>query len=214
MYKFIVVFLFVSLFSNQSNANGLDTRYKVDKSITEEVNSNIEYVYEQALGTMEIKVYENDILLTYDEDKDKYGNVKPQLGFITSMRNDTISIIGFDGFAMAWRFYLDLYHENYKLSFMIHADTEIYKYTKDGDLHFTLSVPCTYTSCVLTSKPTFKKENVVSGVVELKSNDFWQLANGKENKYRVELKAYFSAKEAKVEEVDFDIEELINSQSQ
>ena len=54
------------------------------------------------LGTMEIKVYENDILLTYDEDKDEYGDVKPQLGFITSMRNDTISIIGFDGFAMAW----------------------------------------------------------------------------------------------------------------
>lgn len=94
-------------------------------------------------------------------------------------------------------FFLDLYKEEdtYKLSFMMRSDSSIFRYTKDTDLQHTISVPCPYTSCVLLRRPTFKKDETVLGVVELKSNEFWQISNGKEHKYRVELKAYFAARE-------------------
>ena len=71
----------------------------------------------------------------------------------------------------------------------------VYKYNReDTELQFKLSVPCSYTSCILTSKPTFKKEDTISGVIELKCNDYWHISRGQESKYRVELKAYFLVK--------------------
>lgn len=198
----VITILFLSFLSCESKRqySGI-LPLKINKSITKEVNNNIESMYDTHVGLMDIKVYEDDVLLANDEKE------KAKLLFLTSLRNDTISITGFSGFATALGFYLDLHGDNYTLSFMIHADSEIYRYTKDGDRHFTLSVPCSYTSCILTSKPTFSKGETVSGVVELKSEDFWQvLSNGKENKYHVELKAYFLAQENDFDENNFDIE--------
>lgn len=131
------------------------------------------------IGNMEIKIFEDDVLIF-----DNFGeNEKGELIFMTTWEQDTISIIGFVGFAMAIGFYLDLYGDSYELTYLVKSDTDIYKYNKeDTRLSYKLSVPCSYTSCTLTSKPTFKKEDSISGIVELKSDDFWQFANGRENK--------------------------------
>ena len=52
------------------------------------------------------------------------------------------------------------------------------------------------------------KGDSISGIVELKSDDFWQIANERENKYRVELKAYFMAVER-----DFIVTKIVNEQN-
>jgi len=77
-----------------------------------------------------------------------------------------------------------LYEDSYELTYLVKSDSEIYKYNEqDTKLSYKLSVPCSFTSCTLTSKPTFMKGDSISGIVELKSDDFWQIANERENKY-------------------------------
>lgn len=168
------------------------SKYKVDESIKEEVENNIYRMNDVPVGKLEIRMYEDDVLAF-----DNFGeNEKGELLFMTYYQNDTISIIGFAGFAIALGFYLDLYSDNYELTYLAKSDMEVYNYNEeDTEKSFKLSVPCSYTSCILTAKPTFKKEDTVSGVVELKSDDFWYFGNDKKIKRRVELKAYFLAEE-------------------
>jgi len=167
-------------------------KYKVDGSLKEDVESNIGDMNGVPIGKLELRMYEDDVL-TFDNFGD---HEKGELFFMTECQNETISIIGIAGFTIALGFYLDLNGDNYELTYMVKSDMAVYKYKEeDTEMHFKLSVPCSYTSCILTSKPTFKKEDTVSGVVELKSDDFWYMANGKKSKFRVELKAYFIAKE-------------------
>ncbi|MDR2921117.1 MAG: hypothetical protein LBV72_17355 [Tannerella sp.] len=194
----IIIFLLSFLsFSCKSEGTGGMGKYKVDESLKKEVERNIGDMNGFPVGSLELKIYENDVL-TFDNFGD---DEKGELLFMTSYQGDTMCIIGFAGFTVALGFYLDLYGDNYELTYMVKSDAEIYKYNEDDErASYKLSVPCSYTSCILTSKPTFTKGDVVSGVVELKSNDFWDLANGRKNKYRVELKAYFQASE-----VDFGL---------
>lgn len=191
--KTIIIFLLLFLsFSCKSEGTGGATKYIVDESLKEEVERSIGDMNGVPVGKLEIRFYENDVL-TFDNFGD---NEKGELAFMTSYYNDTISIIGFAGFAIALGFYLDLYGDNYELTYLVKGDMPVYKYNEeDTEKHFKLSVPCSYTSCILTSKPTFKKEDVVLGVVELKSDDFWYFGNEEKIKNRVELKAYFLAEE-------------------
>lgn len=194
LHLILIIFLLpFSYFSCKAGDKNPKLTYKVDESLRKEVENNTGDMNGVPIGKFELRIYENDVL-TFDNFGDEQ---KGELFFMTSYQNDTISIIGIAGFTMALGFYLDLYRNNYELTYMIKSDAEIYKYNEDdAKAYHKLSVPCSYTSCTLTSKPTFKTEDIVSGVVELKSNDFWDLANGRKNKYRVELKAYFIAKES------------------
>ena len=196
MNKIQIIIFSLLLLSFKSEDTSLISKYKIDESIKDEVNDNIGNMNGVPIGNMEIRVFEDDVLIF-----DNFGeNEKGELVFMVTQQQDTISIIGFIGFTMAIGFYLDLYGDSYELTYLVKSDADIYKYNKqDTKLSYKLSVPCSYTSCILTDTPTFMEEDSISGIVELKSNEFWQLANGRENKYRVELKAYFLATE-----MDFD----------
>ena len=184
----IILFLLLPSFKSGENQNHLP-KYKIDRSIKKEVRKNTESINGVPVGNVEMRMFEDDSLIF-----DNFGEIeKGQLMFMPAWNQDVVEIIGFAGFAVALGFYLDLYKDNYELTYLTKCDSEIYKYNQqDNTLLFKLSVPCSYTSCTLTSKPVFTEGNTISGIVELKSNDFWQVANGRENKYRVELKAYFS----------------------
>jgi len=197
-YKTIAIFL-LSLLSFCCKSERVEEmpKYKVDESLKEEVERNTGEMNGVPVGRVELKMYVDDVL-TFDNFGDEE---KGELIFMTAYEGDTICITGFAGFAIALGFYLDLHGDTYELTYLVKSDMETYKYNEDDEqIYYKLSVPCSYTSCILTSKPTFAKDDIVSGVVELKSNDFWYMSNGEKSKYRVELKAYFSAKH-----IDFNL---------
>ncbi len=193
-----ILFFSLLLLSCKSQNSGSIGNYTVNPQLKEEVSKYTFHMNGVPMGNMEIRLYEDDKIVF-----DNFGkeNEKAELLYMIFRQGDTIEITGFVGFAMAIGFYLDLFGDNYELTYLEKADSEIYKYNEsDTKLTYKLSVPCSYTSCILTEKPTFKKEDPIAGMVELKSNDFWRIANGKKNKYRVELKAYFTTKLLKEEE--------------
>lgn len=54
-----------------------------------------------------------------------------------------------------------------------------------------VSVPCKTYKLTLSKKPGFKEGEVLEGVIELTSDEYYEVANGKESKYRMQLTGYF-----------------------
>jgi hypothetical protein len=163
--------------------------YKIDSNISDQLYKQTNSTSGVSMGKMEIKMFEYDSLIidTYDKDK------KIEFFTMTSLVNDTVHIVGFAGMFTGFGFYLDIYKDDYKITYLAKSDAEIYKYSKaDTTLTFGLSVPCSETSLTLISKPTFKLDDIIAGIVELKSLDFWEVSNWREEKYRIELRAYFT----------------------
>ncbi len=190
MKQLQVIIIVFSLFLSSCGQGQTTSKsdYKIDNNVQSQVDKQTTSSNGVAMGKMEIRMFENDSLLfdTYGKDK------KIEFFTMTTLQNDTIHITGFAGMFAGFGFYLDIFGDSYELTYLAKSDAEIYKYNKsDTTLTFGLSVPCSETSLTLVSKPTFKQDDIISGVLELKSKDFWEVSNGKEKKYRIELRAYF-----------------------
>ena len=97
-------------------------------------------------------------------------------------------------------FYLDLFKDSCNITHLAKSDTEIYKLNKsDSILSFGLVVPCKEKTLTLVNKPEFKVGEIIEGIIELTSQDYWEVANGHERKYKMQLKAYFKTEGAKQE---------------
>jgi len=168
--------------------------YKVDSSIKEKVNKQTSSTNGAALGHMEVKMFENDSLIFDSNGKDK----KLEFFTMTNMKKDTIHIIGFSGIFSGFGFYLALCKDSCSIKHFVKSDAEIYKMNKsDTTLTFGLSIPCLQKSLTLVKKPTFKEGEIIEGILELTSQDYWEVANGHERKYRMQLIAYFTTEGVK-----------------
>ena len=182
--------------STCSQAQQDNTNYKVDSDIKEKVDKQTSSTNGVAMGQMEVKLFENDSLIfdTYGKDK------KLEFFTMTTIKNDTIHIIGFAGMFAGFGFYLDLFKDSCTITHLAKSDAEFYKLNKsDTALTFGLSVPCPYKNLTLVNKPTFKEGEIIEGIIELTSSDYWEVANGHEKKYRMQLKACFKTEGVKQE---------------
>jgi len=170
------------------------TTFKVDRSVKDTVDKLTTLTDGFATGQMKIRLFVNDSLFfdTYDKDENL------EFFTMTFIEKDTIQIIGFFGMFVGFGFYLDLFKGGCSITHLVKSDAEIYKINKsDTSLTYKLSVPCSERKLTLVNKPTFRKGEIIQGIIELTSQDYWEVANGHENKYRVQLKAYFKATEMK-----------------
>ena len=194
--NFTIIPVLFFLFTNSSKAQFDKTNYIVDRNIKENIDKHTSLTNGVAIGHMEVKMFENDSLIF-----DTYGKEK-KLEFITmtTIKNDTIHIIGFAGMFAGFGFYLDLFNDSCTITHLAKSDTEIYKLNKsDTTLSIGLSVPCLQKSLLLVSKPIFKEGEVIEGIIELTSQDYWELTNGQERKYHMQLKAFFKTEGVKQE---------------
>lgn len=186
----IVIILFSLLFSSFSQGQTISKQgYKIDSTIKDQIDELTNSLNGVAMGKMEIRMYENDSLIFDNYGKDK----KVEFLTMTTLDNDTFHSVGFAGMFAGFGFFLDIYKNNYVVTYLVKSDVEVYKYNQaDTTLAFGLSVACPKTSLTLANTLTFKQDEVISGIVELNSSDFWEVSNGEEKKYRMELKAYFN----------------------
>ena len=71
------------------------------------------------------------------------------------------------------------------------SDAEIFKLHKNDSLRPGISVPFKTYKLTLAANPTFIKGEVVEGMIELTSCDYYEVANGKEAKCKIQLTGYF-----------------------
>jgi hypothetical protein len=161
--------------------------YTVDPAVKDEVAKKISSVNDIILGAIDYKLYENDSLIIDSHNTGKSG----ECFNMASLEGDTINITGFMGMFAGFGYTITLYKDTCIVRHFSKSDAEIYKLHKNDSLKFSVWVPCKSYSLTLAEKPGFKKGEVVQGIIELVSEDYYEAANGEERKYKMQLKSWF-----------------------
>ena len=181
--------LLVSLSScAQTQKRTVNRAYIVDSSIKNKVEKKVKSFSGITMNSMDFKMFENDSIIA-----DTYAKGKSidECMTISSLEGDTINITGFLGMTAAFGYQIALFKDTCIVRHFMKTDVEIYKYKKTDSLNFGVSVPCKTYKLILVNKPTFKKGEVIEGIIELTSNDYYEVSNGNENKFKMQLTGYF-----------------------
>ena len=186
LFTFILInFLFSAC--GQTRTYGNKSTYQINSEVEEQIEQKVKTFNGVSMSSMDFKMYQNDTLIADTESKGK--SIECML--LTTLFGDTVSITGFIGMFAGFGYQIELFKDTCIVRHFAKSDTEIYKLKKTDSLTFGVSVPCKSYNLILTEKPTITKGEIISGIVELESEDYFEVSNGDENKYRVVLKGYF-----------------------
>jgi hypothetical protein len=162
--------------------------YVVDHKVKQIVDPKVRSVNGMVLSSMDFRMYENDSVIA---DSYAKGKTITECMTMTTLQGDTITITGWLGMFVGFGYRIELFRDTCIVDHFAHSDAEIYKLKEKDSLEFGVDVPCKHYTLALSEKPGFKKGEVLEGVVELKSDDYFEVANGNEKKCRIELTGYF-----------------------
>ena len=152
------------------------------------IDSSIKSKIDKKKNTVDFKMFSNDEVVN-----DTYSKGKSIECFImASAKDSTIHITLFAGMFAGFGCTIDLKKDSCMVRYFIKSDVEIYRLRKTDSLNFGISVTCQSFKLTLVNKSTFKNEEIIQGIVELTSDEFYEVANGKENKYKMQLTGYFT----------------------
>ncbi len=186
---FISLLFLIALSSCGQKPKSIDnSTYFVDQSIKAKVDKKVKSFNGMTMSSMDFKMFENDSIVgdTYAK-----GKSIDECMTMTSLKGDTINITGFIGMFAGFGYQIALFKDTCIVRHFIKSDAEMYKLNKDDSLSFGVSVPCKTYKLTLTNKPTFKKGDIVEGIIELTSDEYYEVANGNERKYKIQLTGYF-----------------------
>lgn len=162
--------------------------YIVDNSIKSQVDKKVKSFNGVTMSSMDFKMYDNITLIA-----DTYAKGKSidECMTMATLRGDTINIVGFMGMFAGFGYQITLFKDTCIVRHFAKSDAEIYKLNKNDSLEFGISIPCKTYKLTLSKKPTFQKGEVLEGIIVLTSNEYYEVANGKESRYRMQLTGYF-----------------------
>lgn len=210
-YSFsILIIIFGILLSSCARTGTIEKAggYSINPAVKDEVEKKISSANGIILGTIDYKLYENGSLIIDSHEKGKSS----ECFTMASLKGDTISITGFMGMFAGFGYTIELYRDTCIIRHFAKSDAEIYKLHKNDSLQFGVSVPCTAYSLTLAAKPAFTKGGVAEGIIELTSEEYYEVANGEERKYKMQLKSWFRTQplERTAADIIQDHEEEIN----
>lgn len=170
--------------------------YAVDPSITTAATNSIKMDGTMPLGQMDIKMFEND------KEIHNTFNTTKKIPFLTrtNIYGDVISLTGFAGMFAGFGFMLNIRGDSCEIFFLVKTDDPyIYKLNITDSVYKTgLLVPCTSGKIILSKKPdgkTLTQTNPLEGYIELESQEYYQKADGHDDKFKVLIKTYFKTAE-------------------
>lgn len=204
-YLTLILVLISYSCSNGQNKNDIDgliidpnIKSKVEKHIVEEPElegfGGSMQVYKNSLY---IESYENDILVFSSTD---FSKKLPFKSFYL-WNNDTLRINGAYGLFGGIGFYIKIADKKAQLFHLLSSDDfPTYAYKENNSLLMRLEVPCSNTKIVLSEIPDSTKNQIIYGLVEFKSDDFYSVSGAflegeeaKRKKTRNNMKIYFKS---------------------
>jgi hypothetical protein len=186
------LFLIILLLISCSSGDGVNNKaeYKIDPGITTEVAENTRKEDKLDIGSMEIRYYEDDSLVS-----ETFSNEKSVPFWIMQEHStESIQIDGVVGMFDAWGIHLELDKTKFSVAYFSGADFGIYKKQKsDTVLSPGIYLKCKHPSLTLQAYPQFEDGEEISGIIEFQTPEYWEVSNGKEKKVRIEGRAYFRA---------------------
>lgn len=199
MKNLLFVIAFLSIMSCKNNVQGIT----IDEGIISEVESNIseselipsegKTIYDNAVIA---DLYENDSLIRSSD-----GTNKVVFASFFYNRNDTLVIDGLYGVFQGFGFSIQISDNDTSIYHLLESRKRpAYSLMSNDALQYRLEVPCVNTKLTLSKIPDFKESEVIYGVVELESLDYYYqeaFLKGatvpERTKGKIKMKAYFKS---------------------
>jgi len=206
MKNIIILFILsISLVSCGQKVLTDSTNYVIDEDVSKIVESRIS---ESEYGIMpnKIPIYKNSMILDYFENDSLILSINGEENSIVFKSffytyNDTLTIDGAFGMFEGFGFSIKI-KNNKAIVYHLAASDElpIYSLNENDSLKYRIEVPCTDTKITLSKIPELKESEIVYGIVEFKSEDYYKrgpLLDEQEieprKKIRANMKIYFKS---------------------
>ena len=188
---FFLILVLIAFSSCEQSPKPFDNRtYIVDSSITPLLNKQLNSSKGQIMALTDIKLYKDDKLV-----EDTYTNGKSiDEGAVMSSREFTeemIYIYGFVGTSGNFGYKIVLFKDTCTVEYFAKSDSVKYKLNKNDILASGVLVPCKISRLTISKKPKPYAGEFVEGILEVTSEDYYEVVNGKESRCRMQLKSYF-----------------------
>lgn len=194
MFRYLIWALIIIVSSSCSeNQNTARTDLIIDSSIATQVNSQI--------ARFNGKANANISFVVYDNDKPKITNERGEGALTFTSFTDKMLVIDCvngvnDGFGFSLVIMKDTSFVKFKV--LSKHDSTMFKSTPTDALQPELLVNSKTNSVTLAEPPTFTPGEIIQGKVELESEPFYEVANGKERTLRFKISAFFKSEPAPV----------------
>lgn len=192
MIKYNLFFSFFGFFifftsCGQTPKTFYNGAYIVDNNVKKQVEKEVSSFNGIIFGAMDFKMFENDSLIA-----DTYSKGKSiECITMTTLDGDTANIAGFVGISAAFGFKIALFKDTCIIRFFESSDFIDTTTKPDSSIFVGGSLPCKTYKLTLANKPQIKKGEIIEGIIELTTDDFYQVSNGIKTKNKVYLKGYF-----------------------
>jgi hypothetical protein len=189
MKKRLLVIVSVLLFVNtwvQSQVLHKSVKYTVDNQLVNQVKKNNPNNSGILKKSMKLNSYTNGrvFYVQYDGPEDCYTK--------TIFSNDSILITGHMEGELGYGFMLFLFGDSCKAAAFALSDSAIYKYQISDTVLVDFITPQSLTQKVALSKrPLYKEGEVITGLVEIESKEFYYYVKKPTTRFTIKLKAYF-----------------------
>ena len=190
MTKKIILNLFFAgtLLISISSSGQKTLPYQINSTIDKVVDENIKSTDFSASSAMKSTETINDTTLP-----ENFGFGK-NFGAITQayLSHDTIFITSFlMAREASFGYKIILTSDSCTVKYFSLADENIYKINKSDKPSHLITMVCQTKKLTLSQKAQFKVGELIEGVVELTTNDFWSFNDGQNTKVKTKLTGYF-----------------------
>ena len=164
--------------------------YIIDSSITKQLDEKLNSSNGNTMTLTDIKLYKDDKIVedTYTSGKSIDGGA---VLISRSLTEEIIYMLGLIGASGNFGYKIILYKDTCTLGFIAKSDSAKYKLNKNDSLASGVLVHCKTAKLTLSKKPKPYAGEFVEGIIELTSEDYYEVVNRKESKCRMQLKSYF-----------------------
>lgn len=185
---FLFVFIMVAGSCRDSSNYSASGIYIVDSSLRKEIDKNLQGIEKAML--MDIKFYKND---RQTEISDSMRHEFEQCLTHATVNDGKANIYFLAGINSGFIGQITLFKDSCIVVYHPKSNKEIYKLNQGDPLATHVAVPCKAYKVALIEQPTFRANEIFEGFFELTSKEYYEVVDGKESRYKVQLAGYFKA---------------------
>ncbi len=192
----VFVFLFIVFISCGRETDNLDSNINFDKNIKKKVEEKI--AVSEIFGDFadSLTIYDNTVILDYFENDSlvTYAQKDKKIPFVSVFYSEKniLTIDGLYGVFAGFGFSIKIKENKGTVFYLLESrDSPQYSLSKNDSLQYRLEVPCLKANITLTKIPELKEGEIIYGMVELESDNYYQKNSIK--KFRANMKIYFKS---------------------
>lgn len=190
--NYLIVIFFSIAVNSCGQTKNKSRNYIIDNSLKEKFKSFEKSFSEEGFSEVSFKLFHNDSIIL---NTNIYPNNFREYTNFENFKGDTIKITvtNNDGNS-AYGFIIYILKDTCIARLIVQSNVANLSLNDSVTKRQIIYVPCKSFNLKLSSEPKFKKEEVVDGIIELTSDNYYEIRNQKNERSKIEMKGFFRTK--------------------